>query len=107
MLRKYTISIQPLKNAAQIADNVMKEFACEISDPSIYLSPGSTNKGLTFLDAKGNQLESSIFKNQAYFEMENLTQATEESAVEKLVYSLLFEHYQFGKDDVKIMVTAQ
>jgi len=107
MLRKYIISIQPLKNAAQIADNVMKEFACEISDPSIYLSPGSTNKGLTFLDAKGNQLESSIFKNQAYFEMENLTQATEESAVEKLVYSLLFEHYQFGKDDVKIMVTPQ
>ena len=85
----------------------MKEFGCEISDPSVYLSPGSTNKGLTFLDAKGNQLESPIFKNQAYFEMENLTQATEESAVEKLVYSLLYEHYQFGKDDVKIMVTAQ
>ena len=105
MLRKYTISIQPIKNAAQIADNVMKEFGCEISEPSIYLSPGSTNKGLTFLDAKGNQLESSIFKNQAYFHTENIPPVSEEKAIETLVYTILFEHYQFGHDDIKIMVT--
>ncbi len=107
MLKKYNISLKANMNAPQIADNILKEFACEVSDPSIWLSPGTTTeKGLTFLDKKGKQLVSSIFRNQAYFEPDKMHSATDEKAIESLIYTILFEHYQFGKTDVKVIVTS-
>lgn len=106
MLRKYNISILAQKNAPQIADNIVRDFDCAISEPSVWLSPGTTTeKGLTFLDKKGNQLVSSIFKNQAFFKTDIDVSQTEENAIENLIYAVLFEHYHFEKADVNVMVT--
>ena len=104
-LRRYSISIIADKNAPKIADNVSKDFDCEISEPSALLLPGTTNeKGLSFLDKKGNPLNSPFFKNQAYFHMDTVQRQTEEEAVESLVYTILFDYYSFGKNDAKVIV---
>jgi hypothetical protein len=105
-LRKYNISIIAQKNAPKIADNVLKDFDCEISEPSAWLLPGTTNeKGLSFLDKKGNPLNSPLFKNQAYFHVDTVQAQTEEEAVELLIYTILFDCYTFGKSDAKVIVT--
>lgn len=102
-LRKYTISISGQKKAPQIADNIPKNFGCAVSEPSSWLAPGTLEKGLTFLDKKGNPLLSSIFINQAYFYTD--LAAKEESGIEQLVYAILFEHYNFEKNDIQVVVT--
>ncbi|MBC7946270.1 MAG: hypothetical protein H7Y42_00210 [Chitinophagaceae bacterium] len=107
MLKKYNVSIKAPKNAPQIADNVIKEFDCEVSDPSSWLEPGtSTQRGLTFLDKKGNQLDSSIFRNMAFFDLDGMRSASDEKAIETLIYKLLYDHYQFEKADVSVTVTS-
>ena len=103
-LRKYSISIVAHKNAPQMADNVLRDFDCAISEPSIWLLPGSTTaKGLSFLDKKGNPLNSSIFKNQAFFNGDDAQ--AEEKSIEKMVYGVLFDSYSFEKSDTKVIVT--
>jgi hypothetical protein len=90
--------------APQIADNVLRSFDCIVSEPSSWILQGMTNeKGLTFIDIGGKVLHSSIFKHQAYFQME--TEQSEENAIERLIYGVLFEHYSFEKSDVRIAVT--
>lgn len=88
-----------------MADNVLKDFDCEISDPSALLVPGTTTeKGLSFLDKKGGPLNSPFFKNQAFFHVDTAHGQTEEEAVELLIYAVLFEYYTFGKNDAKVIV---
>lgn len=104
VLRKYHIAISAQKKAPQIADNVLRDFDCIVSEPSSWVLQGMTNeKGLTFVDLGGKVLHSSLFKHQAYFQME--ASQTEETAIEKLIYTILYEHYNFDKADVKIYVT--
>jgi hypothetical protein len=102
-LRKYIISIIDQKKAPQIADNIPKDFGCVVSEPSSWLTPETLEKGLTFLDKKGNLLHSSIFKHQAYFHAD--IAASEERGIELLVSASLFEHYNFEKNDIKVLVT--
>lgn len=105
-LRKYSIAIIAHKSAPQIADNVLRDFDCAISEPSVWLLPGSTTeKGLSFLDKSGNPLNSSIFKNQAYFHTDTAQGESEEKALETLVYAILFDCYHFEKADVKVIIT--
>ncbi|MEO8403122.1 MAG: hypothetical protein ABI480_00950 [Chitinophagaceae bacterium] len=105
MNRKYSITITAHKAAPQIADNIVRDFDCSISEPSIFLEAGTTTeKGLTFLDKKGNQLVSSIFKNQAFFKQDTEHAQSEEKAIEALIYDVLYEHYHFEKADVKVIV---
>lgn len=106
MLRKYAISILTRKNAAQIADNILKDFDCVISEPSTWLSPGTTTEsGLTFLEKNGRQLHSALFKNQAYFNSGNVKVQKESETIEALIYNVLFDHYHFESADVKVTVT--
>ena len=102
-LRKYTISITGQKTAPQMADDIPKDFGCAVSEPSSWLAPGTLEKGLTFLNKKGNLLHSSIFKNQAYFHTDRTS--SEEGGIELLVYAILFEHYHFEKNDIQVVVT--
>ena len=103
-LTKYSVSIVAHNLAPQIADNVSKEFDCVISEPSVWLFPGTTSeRGLSFVDKNGKALRSSIFKDLAFFYMENAP--TEEKAIESLISSNLFEHYSFEKADIKVIVT--
>lgn len=102
--RKYNVSIIAHKNAPQIADNTPMNFDCLVSEPSIWIDAGTTTaKGLSFVDKSGGQLNSSLFRNQAFFHVEN--DQSEEKAIESLVYTTLFEHYSFEKSDVKVIVT--
>lgn len=108
MLRKYNISITTRKNAPQIADNILRDFDCEISEPSVWLSPGTTSEnGLTFLEKNGKQLNSAIFKNQAYFNSGDLKNQKEADMIGALVSTILFEHYSFESADVKVIVTKK
>jgi hypothetical protein len=107
MLRKYNISITTSKNAPQIADNILRNFDCCISDPSVWLTPAPGNgMGLTFLNKTGSQLDSAIFKNQAFFNPDHLPVNSEAQMIAKLVYSNLYEHYRFEQKDIKVSVTA-
>jgi hypothetical protein len=107
MLRKYNITITTSKNAPQIADNILRNFDCCISDPSAWLTPAPGNgMGLTFLDKAGSQLDSAIFRNQAFFNPEQLPVNAEPQIIAKLVYANLFEHYRFEPKDIKVSVTA-
>jgi hypothetical protein len=102
-LRKYHISISAHKNAPQIADNILRSFDCIISEPSSWLLKGMTDeKGLTFVDGRGELLHSSIFKHQAYFHSDD--RQTEKSAIELLIYTTLFDHYTFERKDLRIVV---
>jgi hypothetical protein len=105
MTREYTVTIQTQKNAPQIADNVLKEFRCSISEPSVWLTPGiTTERGLTFQDKKGNTLNSSLFKHQAYFQG-NQTSRSETAEIEELIYTIITEHYHIIRADIKVKVS--
>jgi len=105
MTRRYIIMIKSGKNAPQIADNVLKDFGCSVSEPSEWLHPGTTIvRGLTFLDKKGKTLESSIFKHQAYFNPQKDNLVPEETEIEQLVYDAIAEHYRLGPGDINVQV---
>ena len=105
MIREYAITIKSGKNAPQIADNVLKEFRCSISEPSTWLTPGTTTeRGLTFLDKKGNVLESSLFKHQAFFQRDEHAKVSEKSEIQELVYAIITEHYHIVRADIDVKV---
>jgi len=106
MFRKYTISIISKDDAPEIADNVLKEFGCSVSEPSNWLTPGlTTERGLTFITKRGKELDSFIFRHQPYFNPETDRKVPEEKEIEALIYSALFEYYQLEKSEIKVMVS--
>jgi hypothetical protein len=106
MNREYSITIKSGKNAPQIADNVLKEFRCSISEPSAWLAPGTTTeRGLTFLDKKGNTLVSSLFKHQAYFHRPEQGTVSEKAEIEELIYATITEHYHLVRADIDVKVS--
>ena len=105
MTRNYTVTIQTRKDAPQIADNVLKEFRCCISEPSAWLTPGTTTeRGLTFQDKKGNTLDSSLFKHQAFFHRNEQTSITEKAEIEELIYTIITEHYHILRADINVKI---
>ncbi len=107
MDRNYNIEITSKEGSPLIADNVLRKFDCSISDPSKWVTPGTTlEKGLTFLDTKGQDLNSLLFKNQAFFSAPVSIKHTEAESIEAFIYLMLFEHYNFERADITVKVIA-
>ena len=88
-----------------LAQEVPKEFGCTISDPSNWLEYGATKeRGLTFIDKLGKELDSGIFKHQSYFHLLPEDADDEKEEIYQLVYHALSEHFPFQDDEVRIVV---
>ena len=106
MFRQYDISIVIDKDAPEIGNDIPTKFGCTISEPSNWIERGLTEeRGLTFVDQKGEEIDSSIFKHQPYFNPHQDKKDKEEEEIKDLVYSTLLEHYPFENDDVKVLVS--
>ncbi len=105
MFRRYKISISVKEDAAQLADNIPKEFGCSISEPSNWIQRGTTTeRGLTVLNGKGTEIKSFIFKHQPFFNPDTERTLKEENEIETFVYESLAEHYSLETGQVKIVV---
>ena len=106
MFRQYDISIVIDKSAPEIGYDIPAKFGCTISEPSNWIERGLTEeRGLTFVDQKGEEIDSSVFKHQPYFNPHNEKMEKEAEEIKDFVYSSLLEHYQFGVDEVKVLVS--
>lgn len=106
MTRQYTISIRSGKKDPQIADNIIKDFRCVISEPSVWLTNGNTTeRGLTFLNKNGSKLNSSLFKHQAYFHRAENRLTSEEKEIEELIYNIIVEHYHIVRPYIRVKVS--
>jgi hypothetical protein len=105
MFRRYNISIIIDENAPLVGYNIPTEFGCTISEPSNWVERGLTEeRGLTFIDQTGEEINSLIFKHQPYFNPHNEEMIKEEEEIRDLVYSSLNEHCPLGTEDVKVLV---
>jgi len=107
MFRKYHITIISDKNAPEMADSVLKDFGCSVSEPSNWLPPDNGVRGLTFLDKKGKELSSFLFQHQPYFNVERDDSFSESQEIEALIFERLQEYYHVDPQDVKVKVTAE
>ena len=106
MFRQYDISIVIEKSDPEVSYDIPTKFGCSISDPSNWIERGLTEeRGLTFVDEKGEEINSPVFKHQAYFNPHNETIDAEAEEIKDFVYSSLLEHFPFGIDDVKVLVS--
>ena len=105
MFRRYNIAIVSSKDAPQMADSVLKDFGCSVSEPSNWLPPGNGVRGLTFLDKKGKELNSFLFKHQPYFNVERNDAFSESQEIEALIFEKLQEYYHVDANEVLVKVT--
>lgn len=61
-------------------------------------------RGLTFLDKDGKELDSVVFKHQQYFNSLNDKTISEKSEIKELVRQVLFKHYHLNSEDVSVTV---
>ena len=106
MFRQYEISIVIDKNDQKISYDIPTKFGCTISEPSNWIERGLTeDRGLTFVDQKGEEIDSSVFKHQPYFNPHSEKMDKEAEEIKDFVYSSLLEHFPFGTDEVKVLVS--
>ncbi len=106
MFRRYTIHIEINESAVENKQEIITMLGCSVSEPSNWVEHGSTKeRGLTFLDKDGNELESVVFQHQSYFNSLKEKTGSEANEIKELIYALLFEHYQINRTDVGITVS--
>ena len=105
MFRRYTIDIEINEAAATNAVGVVKRFGCSVSEPSSWVEYGTTKeRSLTFLDQNGQELNSSVFPHQPYFNSLADKMETEIDEIKEFIYSKLSEHFHLAPDNVEITV---
>ena len=106
MFRRYKILITvDGKDVPEIGDKIPTEFGCTISEPSNWIERGATeDRGLTFTDEKGDEINSSVFKHQHLFNpgSENILKESQE--ITDLIYLALLENFQLEVTEVKVVV---
>jgi hypothetical protein len=106
MFRRYKISIELTGEAKQTKEEVLKIFGCSVSEPSNWVEYGSSlERGLTFLDETGKELDSFVFKHQARFNTLEEKTGSEEKEIKELIHAALLEHYNIPPEEVKIKVS--
>jgi len=105
MFRRYTISIEVVDDASVELDGLERVLGCSISEPSNWVEYGSTTeRGLTFLDRKGNELSSPVFQHQPYFPSSQHDRRSESDEIKHFVYEALSKHYPVTPAVVKVRV---
>jgi hypothetical protein len=106
MFRKYDLGIHVNEGVSFHDDALFKIFGCSISEPSNWFSYGFTKeRGLTFLDNKGKELESDIFAHQPVFSSVHDKNISEKNEIKDLIYQALLKNYDIHPSDVTIEVT--
>ena|ERR1700730_14668392 len=105
MFRRYKISITVDKEIPEIENQIPAELGCTISDPSNWIERGSTEeRGLTFTNKKGDEIDSPIFQHQHFFNPGNDKKLKENEEISGLIYSALLENFQLETTEVKVVV---
>ncbi|MBD0331045.1 MAG: hypothetical protein ICV66_00155 [Chitinophagaceae bacterium] len=106
MFRRYTIHIEIKEGAVENKKDMLEILGCSISEPSNWVEYGSTReRGLTFLDKNGNELQSFVFQHQPYFNSLREKTGSEENEIKEFIYAALSEHYHIDPADVNIIVS--
>lgn len=105
MFRKYNIKINIKDNSSGCEEEVSKIFGCSITEPSNWVEYGTTKeRGLTFLDKEGKELDSVIFKHQQYFNSLDDKKSSEKNEIKELICQTLFKHYHLNSEDVSVTI---
>lgn len=105
MYRKYNIAIHINEGINLQNDELLQIFSCSISEPSNWVEYGSTKeRGLTFLDKNGKELNSIIFEHQPYFNLLEEKSVSEKEEIRELVYQALLKHYHLAPTDISVTV---
>jgi len=106
MYRKYNIAIQLNTEPNVDNDELLKIFGCSISEPSNWVDYGTTReRGLTFLDKNGKELDSIVFEHQPYFNSVDEKNVSEKDEIKELIYQFLLKHYHIQPGDIIVKVS--
>jgi hypothetical protein len=106
MKRKFTISIKPTKQGVVLPDDLAHVFGCYISEAGEVESSSHTKeRKLTFIDEKGNELNSDVFEDLAFFYRPDDV-VPEEHEIQKLICTKLDEVYHLDSSDVLVEVSS-
>ena len=106
MFRKYNLGIHVNEGVSFQDDALFKIFGCSISEPSNWFTYGSTKeRGLTFLDNTGKELDSTVFEHQPVFSSVDDKNSSEENEIKDLIYQALLKNYDIQPSDVTIEVS--
>lgn len=106
MFRKYKIAIQINEGANVYNVELLKIFGCSISEPSNWVAYGSTReRGLTFLDENGKELESIVFEHQPLFNSVDDKNLSEKNEIKELIFQALVKNYRIDPGAISIQVT--
>src|SRR2546423_12850135 len=105
MFRRYDISVDIKESEPKLKIEIQNLFGCSVSEPSNWAEYGSTKeRGLTFLDKDGQELNSNIFHHQSFFNSMEEKKGSEEEEIRELICKTLSDHYQIDPSGVKIIV---
>ena len=105
MYRRYNITINLKKAASEWEEKVIRIFGCSVTEPSNWVEYGGTiERGLTFLDYDGKELDSPVFEHQPVFYSLAHKEIPEKEEIRELVCQALSKHYQLPLDDVSVLV---
>ena len=106
VFRKYKITIQLKEGANNYNDEFLKILGCSISEPSNWVTYASTReRGLTFLDENGKELDSIVFEHQPMFNSVDDKSLSEKNEIKELIYQTLFKNYHISPEEIIIHVT--
>ena len=106
MYRKYNIAIHISEGTYLQNDELLQIFSCSISEPSNWVDYGTTReRGLTFLDKNGKELDSIVFEHQPYFNSIKEKSISEKEEIRELIFQVLLKHYQLRPTDITITVS--
>jgi hypothetical protein len=106
VFRKYKITIKLKEGASNYNDELLKILGCSISEPSNWVTYASTKeRGLTFLDENGKELDSIVFEHQPLFNSVDDKNLSEKNEIKELICQALFKNYHISPEGVIINVT--
>jgi hypothetical protein len=101
--RRYQIFITS-RHHQPLPDGLLSELGCSISEPSNWIEQGNTGeRGLTFLDTMGRELDSEVFVHLPIF-VKQADKTTEKKEIEALVFNRVLEVFHLVPDEVHVHV---
>ena len=107
MYRRYNIRIEVDPGVGCDLSDISPIAGCSISEPSNWVvSDNQHDRGLTFLDRNGKEVESEVLRHQKIFHAAPENGPNEEEEISSFLRMVLREHYLIDEDHVRITVSA-
>lgn len=101
--RRYLISIDP-RNHHSLPDGLLRQFGCSVTEPSNWITERQTlERGLTFLDHDGHELNSEIFVHLPTFPR-TATKSKEKLEIKAHICDRIRECYHIEPSDLLIHI---